>query len=317
MFTLRGGQSCHNAEYDRILGTPEFQEIHDFVDRKEQRRTICYGIRPIQPGESPRRLLVIEGSDEVGKSSLLHYALEVCQLRRWRVAYVDMKGGHTLDLFGLLHLIRFGLPTSVSPLWKSQLDQDAFKEFDDELEKIDRRARGHGEVRKTPKWREEAYGAGPQLLEYFHRGLVRQTRPPANPNGSPLVIALDHLKIAGTDFKQYLLPGFIAPIARGDRPSGLADAGADEVPDVYLLLVLSEREKSSYDLTSLALGPAHVPVDLFAPKDFVDLAWEFCRHHKPSKKEKLLKLLTLYAEVKLDQMPWKPTELRTFVEKLV
>ena len=60
-----------------------------------------------------------------------------------------------------------------------------------------------------------------------------------------------------------------------------------------------------------------VPVDLFAPKDFVDLAWEFCRHHKPSKKEKLLKLLTLYAEVKLDQMPWKPTELRTFVEKLV
>ena len=102
-----------------FLARLSFRKFTTSSTARNSGRTICYGIRPIQPGQSPRRLLVIEGSDEVGKSSLLHYALEVCQLRRWRVAYVDMKGGHTLDLFGLLHLIRFGLPTSVSPLWKS------------------------------------------------------------------------------------------------------------------------------------------------------------------------------------------------------
>jgi hypothetical protein len=310
MFKMCDNGPCSTPEYERIRGTDEFLNIRDFVDRKEQRRLLCYGIRPIQPGDLPRRLLVIEGEVEVGKSALLHYALEVCHLRRWHVAYVDMKDGDTLDLFSLLDLIRCGRPTAKSPLSKSQLDPNAFVEFDDELRKIDARASGPGDFRKSREWRDQAYGVASRLLEYFHRGLVRQTLLPGpfSPNGAPLVIALDHLKIAGTDFDRHLVPGLIAPIARGEHPTGLAGAGGGAVPEIYVVIVLSEREKANYNLGPLGMGSARVPVDLFTREDFIDLAKEFCRHHT-APDANLIGIIELYARRKV-QTSWGPTVLR-------
>ncbi|HVR09928.1 MAG TPA: CHAT domain-containing protein [Thermoanaerobaculia bacterium] len=208
---------------------PEFARIRDFVDRQSQRRRLCFGIDPIDQdpcdAESPYRdLLVLSGESEVGKSSLLFYCLAGCKLRGWQVAYVDMQGS-TQDFLGTLRILRDGDPGSTSTLCRGALDPAAFNEVNHYLNHLDVLVTGRplppaapgpdgriAETRPYRRWPEAAYDFAPKLISLFCDALQRAA------GGRPLVVALDHLNVSAADFKSWLLPHFIAPIAQRQRP---------------------------------------------------------------------------------------------------
>ena len=114
--------------------------------------------------------------------------------------------------------------------------------------------------------------------------------------GKPLVVALDHLNITESDFKNVLVPYLIGPIAQR------------QLSPLRMVLVIAEGDRKKYDLAPFTGVTESIDVPLFKRADFVRHALEFCRYHRHPLDHDLIDLIDAMARKVV--MDWKPTLLR-------
>lgn len=258
------------AERIKIERIEEFLALPRFVNRSEERLRLCNSLDPLDsdPVDSKtpyRDLIVISGESAVGKSELLRYALAGCKLRGWKVAYVTMGDGFTRSFVETLRLIR-GHDRG-SGLAQSTLDPAAFYEFNHQLNHLEELAKNR--LPKMPKGvideidpkreipAELKVDVAPKLAESFALALQRAA------GSSPLVVALDQVKIEESDCSTFLIPHFLKPLAERNWPP------------LRLLLVLRKDQLTSYGLGSLGADP--IRVEAFAAEKFSIYGTEYCR----------------------------------------
>jgi hypothetical protein len=189
----------------------------------------------------------------------------------WVNAEKGERGSRTF--LEVLRFIRDGDPLRDSLLCASLDEQGAFSHFNFELEHL-LLSRGRmpdvSEVPPNYKENKKSKGERTWTSSYENQvylfSLFREALQKAA-GDVPLVIVLDNMEIEPGDFNTVLVPHLILPIRRGD------------VKNVKLILVLSQKNETEYDLRQL--GPYEtIVVSKFKKEDFVPLALEFIRYKK-------------------------------------
>jgi hypothetical protein len=127
---------------------------------------------------------------------------------------------------------------------------------------------------------------------------------------TPLLLALDHLRVTESAFHDYLLPHLLAPVSQGFVPVAIAGAAPGRLASVHLVLALSEDERRRYDLGALVRGDDVIRIDPFDPDEFVPYAREFYRHHQYPLSDRLLRWIDATAGTDFIRPTWKPEMLR-------
>jgi hypothetical protein len=295
-------------------GIPQFQDIEVFINRREQRQALCYGVAPIYQSKRRRHLVVVTGEGKVGKSWLLLTALRVWKLWDWRLAYVNMDQEDTLDFLQTLRRIRDGYPHADSELDQRVVEDNyagAFRMFNHQLnnlskiledQRIDDPAPGpvvDEKAEENPPWPCADMRRVPELIKLFGTALQKAA------GKKPLIVALDNLRIRSDHFREYLLPDLIVPVAAG------------KLAPVHLILVRSAEEGTEYGLGGLEKSLEPVAVPPFNQSDFEVYARQFCRRLpveklKPDWPDKVKKLAGL-----LDEPYWKPIKFKAICEWVI
>ena len=287
---------------------PEFTRIRDFVDRKAERRTLWRGVDPIEDEDAYQDLLVVVGEEEVGKTALVHWCMELCALRGRNLIYVDMDDEKSKNFLDLLYLIRDGDLESGS-LIRQPLKKNAFDQFNWDLSYLLKGGEPLQAGRQTADQVQvvnEPLQPGnesliPRIFSSFREALIEAA------DGAPLIIALDHLRaISPYEFTTFLRPYLIDCVARRDLPL------------VRMILVLSIAEYKYF--YPEAEGGSEwnfelIKVSPFEKKDFLPLATEFCRCRKVDMVE-AEEIINVLARNR-DLSTWKPSFLRrlgSFIE---
>ncbi|HEX5268857.1 MAG TPA: CHAT domain-containing protein [Gemmataceae bacterium] len=270
----------------------EFSELRTFVDREPERRTLCFGAEPIDARERPgRRLFVVAGDEQVGKTWLVRWCMQAWRVWGWRLVYLggDEPGSPFLDLLGLLRRVRDAC---------RDLAGADFSRFNHELTHLDDLARGRpapplpaGTVEEPAEspWREEHARAVPQLLVSFRRALESLA------GGGPLALVLDPLRLRPDHFSAFLQPHLLRAVARdADSP-------------LRLVLVVPPGDRQGLRLEPDVEELAHrLRVPRFRRADFVTYAEDFWRRQLPDL-EKVRQLIQCSAQHLGDE--WDPLVL--------
>ena len=288
----------------------EFSQLQAFVDRLEQRLTISKNVdpdpNPFTENGGNKSLLVVRGGASIGKSSMVKLCLECCAMRGRRFSWVEAREGKgdSKTFLEILRFIRDGNPLLNSLLSPSLDQHGAFSHFNFVLEHlllsrgfmpdVSEAPPNHKESNKSKGKRTwtESYENRDYLFSLFREALQKAA------GEVPLVIVLDNMEIEPVDFNKVLVPHLILPIKRG------------EVPNVKLILVLSEKNETEYDLKQLGyIEP--ILVRKFKKKDYVPLALEFIRYNKSLvvlPRDKVKNIVKSLDENRIGEF-WEPEEL--------
>ncbi|WP_395819750.1 CHAT domain-containing protein [Archangium minus] len=288
--------------------------LSDFVDRKQERRQVMGSVEPaaVIPSISASHLLVVTGPSEVGKTALIYWGLEGCAHHERRLAYVDLKGGVTTGFLEVLRAIRDGDPGDPSPI-KQPLPPEAFSTFNRDLNFLlrgqqppDTKPEGHVEDEGLPFKADNVPENAPRrIFESFRAALKDAGQRP------PLVLVLDNLRgVFVEDFKRYLRPWLIDPIARG------------ELAPIRLVLAVRDTEAPELGLGERVLPPMkplpphrRVTLSPFSSGDFHKFVSDFLRRRYPDAQEREVIVRTLH-KMKFrgqGQYVWKPSLLKTLL----
>lgn len=284
------------ATVNQLAAIPEFKEIHAFIDREEPRLQLCLDLHRTAAVSG---LMVITGETDVGKTSLLHYCLESSKIRGQKIAYLNMQGEETQTLLPLLRWIRDGLPAHNSLLCRSSLDENFFNRFTHQLNHLSEMIQKNqlleppdGQVVQDGRaqWPPGQDFAGiDKLLAEFGRSLA------AAAEGRRLILAINDPKFDGAQYRNFLAPYLLAPIARR------------EMEPVRMIMVVPESDREKYLQPLLGLY-TEIPLRPLRREFLIPYAREFCEYQTYPLKPEILTLIDAVAQIIAGD--WKPDVLR-------
>jgi len=266
----------------------EFKRNPWFVNRAPKRQDL---LNKVALGAARRSdLILVRGSEKVGKTQLLRWCLAACLLRGYNLKYIDLGGEKTLDFRGVLRLIKEGKPTRVLG---RPLPQEAFRSFDQNWGSF-----WTGDPHGSEEWIGQLFAAFREALAAAARAAL--TGPASRP---PLLLVLDHLSgnprggVDRREFTKYLLPHLLEPTAQ------------ERGKEVILILAVTTEEYEQLELSALEAVPESVALELFPWKQYTPLAYEYCRR-KQFRRERWQRVVDELAKnVAEDRSDWSPSEL--------
>ena len=257
----------------------QFSEIKHFVDRVEPRRKLWHGVDTISSSNESKRLLIVRGITDSGKTWLVYWCLKSCIWREMSITYVSMKEkiktregikDGAKDFLDVLRLIISGGQTS--PLGRP-LPQ-AFYEFNAVVNNVlDSNEPAPATIPagtvvedKGLPFKENAGDDSIKaILEAFKIGLHRAAL------NQPLIIALDDLsksEVRQDHFKNYLVEELIKPIARGNE---------ENVKNIKMILAVKEdADDDELGLPALENLAVSVRLEWLARSELNLFARELC-----------------------------------------
>jgi hypothetical protein len=295
---LTCGAGLTKADLERIK-THLFKPTMLFVDRTEERSDLVSAVDP-DTGE-PKRLLVVLGGMQVGKTWLVNWVRTRCALRGRRVRYVDFRGLRNLGFLQALNVIR-DTAEDVASLAPSR---NAYDRYDYDLRFLlkgkiapEPQLPGPGPVKRPPIPDQLSLGENivDRIFDSYRTALERES------SERPLLLIFDHVTgVYRDDFLNYLYPLLIKKIGDG------------EVQNVRLLVVLSAEQRRDYWPPDEAKIWSEVPVDLIDPGRYEELAREIIHLLGTELNQDHLKLISLIRRIKITDR-WSPAALKTVVE---
>lgn len=269
--------------------------LKTFVDRRDTRRQVGRKIDPSPEfAATGQDILIIQGEEQAGKSFVVLCARRTLELRGRNVAYVDARSADPRDFLEVLRLVRESL--CASPIHGAD-NAKPFNTFNN-----DANALLAGRPRPTDAitdhcaddgvdWADRRPGAEDIVAQIFD-SFCASLRAAAN--GSPLIVALDHLQ----DLEDW---------SRAQVYEHLADVVArGELEPVRLMLVVGREDQLTRDLR--ANEPLDVP--LFDRTDATELARQYAVAMNFKRAPLLDALASAWA---LTRRPrWRPSQLKTF-----
>jgi CHAT domain len=297
---------------------PEFREvIPQFVNRKENRRSIVHSFYPISPTAEERHLTIIRGKSGMGKSWIVHWCLEGCARQSHNVRYVPIVDTVGKDWLDVLLQIRDGDPSLPNSLIHEALDAAAFADFNWELH---HRLQGKEEI---PLRNGRTIDPPPQkngqrledLGEHFAKKTFASFRAALQlaAAGQPLILALDDftkgdIALPEAHLQKYLIPELLYPLV------------AEELLPIKLILILTEAEYFLYKIGDSILKGLFQEVELkdIPAQEFESLAKEYLRSFPLEiAPDELILAINYWKKIKLKEQNWSPIKLKKMYEDLV
>jgi hypothetical protein len=233
--------------------------VRFFVDRAQERWDLVNAADP-EDGR-PRRLVLVAGNQQIGKTALANWIRTRCALRGRRVRYVDLDQGDTIGFVEALTIIR---DTAEDVPSLCGCATTAFARFNYDL--------GHllagrlppepdgplpVEPPEIPARIELGEGLAERLFLSFRDALVQTAED------QPLLLILDHVgKVLPADFLQRIYPLLLKELAE-TGPSNLR-----------IVVVMSDEQRRTFLPADEIPVWTEVRVDLIAPDQYESLAEE-------------------------------------------
>jgi hypothetical protein len=275
-----------------LVQQPPYRDAYEpvgvHVDRTKERWQLLRSLVP--NGEPPtQRLFLVTGPDKVGKSAVVKSTLLTCQLRGCQVVYVDLRPCRGMPWLPVLRYVRDQIR-----LWLPLAAAGPARRFDHELaflkERLDpdqytpesARTDDGGDFDKSSEdfrdWIRRIFGSFRALVE-------------ATAGEQPLLLALDHLhKVYDPDFREFVVPHLLAPIAKA------------EVDNVYAVLVGDAGWLEDLRVADPTLPlPEPIPVPMFQRTEIYRLGREyFARRNKLPVSRSVVQLLEDFCKMPSD-----------------
>jgi CHAT domain len=293
-----------------IKQCPEFNKIiPQFVNRKENRRSIVQGFYPILSTDETRHLTIIRGKSGLGKSWIVHWCLEGCATQNHQVRYVPIVDTEGKDWLDVLLQIRDGDSTKRNSLIHEPLDAAAFADFNWELH---HRLQGKDEIpirngrTVAPPQKNGARLEG--LGEHFARDTFASFRVALQlaAGDQPLVLALDDftkgdVALPEAHLQKYLIPELLFPLVE------------EKIIPVKVILILTDREYSLYKIGESLLNGLFQEVELkdIPALEFESLAKEYLRSLSLEATPKEMEIaIEFWKTFRVNGQNWSPIQLK-------
>jgi hypothetical protein len=302
----------------KIKLCPEFREvIPQFVNRKENRRSIVHSFYPISPTAEERHLTIIRGKSGMGKSWIVHWCLEACARQCHNVRYVPIVDTVGKDWLDVLLQIRDGDPSLPNSLIHEPLDAAAFADFNWELH---HRLQGKEEI---PLRNGRTIDPPPQkngqrledLGEHFAKKTFASFRAALQSaaGGQPLILALDDftkgdIALPEAHLQKYLIPELLYPLV------------AEQLLPIKVILILTEAEYFLYKMGDSILKGLFQEVELkdIPAQEFETLAREYLRSFPLEiAPDELTQIIEVWEKLKVKGQNWSPTRLKKLYQFIV
>lgn len=244
-------------------------EVRMFADRQLERRAIRHLLSPILKEARTQHVVLMVGSIEVGKSHLLKCLGEALTIGRAHVEYLPLSSKQSLDVIGLIRLIRDGDPTYQI----KQLAPELFHKFHWDFRSI----RESG-VRK--EWDhnacdddlgyERTEGKSDSSIQMICTSFLEALAEAGRKQ--PVVLILDQfrdgneLAISKREFRDFVWRYLLQPIRRGQYPS------------ISVILAMRGEDSTEYAMDSLIAPGDQIVLQPFAKQDYRRLASEYFWH---------------------------------------
>ncbi|HET8950020.1 MAG TPA: CHAT domain-containing protein [Solirubrobacteraceae bacterium] len=268
--------------------------VRFFVDRAQERWDLVKAADP-EDGR-PKRLVLVHGNQQIGKTALANWIRTRCALRGRRVRYVDLDQGATIGFVEALEIIR---DTAEDVPSLCDCADTAFARFNYDL--------GHllagrlppepdgplpAEPPEIPAAIELGEGLTERLFLSFRDALIKTAE------AEPLVLILDHVgKILPADFQQRIYPMLLKELAENGPP------------ELRLVVVMTDEQQRMLLPADETQVWGEVRVDLIAPDQYEALAEEIVLRLGRGLNDNLRIVVSALANA--TQAPWPPTNLVT------
>ena len=297
----------------------DFETIDFFSDRADIRRTLIQGFYPLPPEKPDKDLIIVKGGDEVGKSWLAKWCMEVCALLNHDIRYVEIGGEETQTWLDVLLQIRDGDPNKKDSLIHQPLSASAFYRFNWELEhrfkgekppaEFDNRVVNGRKIKlgdSAARWRPDFEA---DTFESFRQAIIQ-----AAEINNPLIIVLDHFTkgkgISETDMTKQFIPNLVAKAATQKFREQVSET---EMKSVKFILVLTEKEFNLFKFDELVKSYHLVPVTPVKLADAKEVMLEYMRYCLDLKEEERRNLADALWPLLKDTPEWTPKSLLRYV----
>jgi len=253
----------------------QFADIKLFVDRVEPRRKLWRAVEQTPSADQSKRLLIIRGILESGKTWLVYWCLRSCKWRDLNVHYVSLKKKTTRNdgAKNIVEVLRAIIASDPNSQFGQPLPAQAFYRFNAVVNYLlnpgepnpssipaKRRVDDKGYPFKEDLDDESIH----TILGEFKLGLRNASQR------RTLVLALDDVsrgEVRKDHFQNYLLPDLIGPIARGAEPN---------LKNIRLILALKEDEYGELGLSELENFALNIKLNWLDKKELCLFVRDLC-----------------------------------------
>lgn len=251
------GRGIASDVRSQVRDIEDLMAVRTMVDRREIRWGAWQGV-----STQARKVVVVRGDPEVGKTAFVRMLMERCALCRHQLRYLDLRDpSRRVGALGVLRRIcdGDGTPAGDTSI-RGPLPAAAFTDFKDTVQQVLgvplAQADSLTNVMDVDVRR---------IFQAFQRGLEEAIETP------PLVIVLDQFNSVDEEqFRTFLIPHLISWCA-GRQESNL-----------LLVLLLRREEFDRFGMAKIGSRFKLVEIPGFRSEDWTDLAWEYVwRNLKP------------------------------------
>jgi len=259
----------------------QFTDLKSFVDRRDDRRKLASSLVMADvPPQEPKRLVVLHGSEGVGKTALVRWVVRHFSLHGKDIRYVDLHDGDSKGFDKVLEVIR---NDAVSPA-HGPLPGASFERFDAVL----------GAFRSGNAQTENVVE---ELFDAFAQGLTELTAK------RPSTLVIDHLRndavkgaVLAEDLENYIWPFFLKRVAVG------------AIPNLIVVVVLAGMQTENTVFERLkSVGEPWQLMEWQGP-EFPEIAAEFFADDADSFAQTII---LAFAEKTKEKSSWLPRFLYT------
>jgi hypothetical protein len=226
-------------------------DVFQFVDRRQERWQAWTGIQQEQ-----RKLMVVVGEQDAGKTSFAKMLMHRCALCKHQVRYIDLHHSPRRDFLTVLRTIRDGMGGEPA-LLTGPLAGAAFIPFNQKVNEVLEAEIPAGATADQDMGKAivqaEHYARASELLDAFRESLKSAIGP------EPVTLVLDHLDLPPNEFHDYLRP-LLKELCQ---------------LDLKLCFIVVPRPDQSYDWQPLQPHLLNLPIGPFPEQEWVDLALDY------------------------------------------